>query len=116
MLVVDDDHDVRDALQGLLEDEGLLVDVARDALEAVALAARHAPRLVVLDIKLPDADGPEVARRLRARCGSDLPILAITADGSARRKAREVAAFAYLRKPFDLTELLRLVHANFNSA
>lgn len=111
VLVVDDDADIRWALQGVLEDEGLLVDLARDSEEALTRAARHPPALVVLDIQLTDGDAYDVARQLRLRHGSQLPILVMTADGSAARKAREVGAFAYLRKPFDLTHLLDLVHA-----
>jgi DNA-binding response OmpR family regulator len=109
VLVIDDDADVRGALQGVLEDEGLLVDVASDGAQALIRAARHRPTLVVLDIKLPDSAGHEVARRLRVLHGARLPILAITADGSAARKAREVGAFAYLTKPFELARLLELV-------
>jgi CheY-like chemotaxis protein len=108
-LVVDDDADVRAAMQGILEDEGLLVEVAGDAYEALAGAARHPLMVVVLDITLPGMDGYEVARQLRARHGPELPILAVTADGSAARKARDVGAFAFLRNPFELKELVSLV-------
>jgi CheY-like chemotaxis protein len=97
--VLDDDPDTRLAMQSILEDEGLHVEVAADCAEAVAGATRHPPSLVVLDITLPGPDGYEVARRLRARHDSELQILAVTADGSAARKARGVGAFAYLRKP-----------------
>jgi CheY-like chemotaxis protein len=86
VLVVDDDPDMRIAMQSMLEDEGLHVEVAADCAEAVAGAGRHPPALVVLDITLPGQDGYEVARRLRARHGPDLQILAVTADGSAARK------------------------------
>jgi CheY-like chemotaxis protein len=109
VLVVDDDPEVRAAMQGILEDEGLLVEVAGDAHEALEGSARHPPMLVVLDITLPGVDGYEVARQLRARHGTELPILAVTADGSAARKARDVGAFAFLRKPFELNELVSLV-------
>jgi len=111
-LVVDDDPDVRMSVQGILEDEGLLVDVAQDSAEALVCAARHPPKLVVLDINLPDRPGREVAGQLRAQLGAELSILAITADGSAARKAREVGAFAYLRKPFEMAHLLDLVFRN----
>jgi DNA-binding response OmpR family regulator len=77
------------------------------------VAARHPPRLVVLDIMLPGANGPEVARRLRAEHGPTLPILAVTADGSAARKAREVGAYAYLSKPFELRDFLEVVRRGF---
>ena len=65
-------------MQGILEDEGLLVEVAGDAQEALAGAARHPPKLVVLDITLPGVDGYEVARQLRARHGTEKSMLKIT--------------------------------------
>lgn len=109
MLVVDDDHDLCAVMQSILEDEGYSVEAAGDGLAAIGAAERHQPRLVVLDITLPGASGPEVARRLRQAYGPRLPILAVTADGSAARKAREVGAYAYLRKPFELRDFLDVV-------
>jgi CheY-like chemotaxis protein len=109
LLVVDDDHDLCAVMQTILEDEGYSVEAAGDGLAAIGAAARHQPRLVVLDITLPGASGPEVARRLRQEYGPRLPILAVTADGSAARKAREVGAYAYLRKPFELRDFLDTV-------
>jgi two-component system response regulator ResD len=109
LLVVDDDHDLCAVMQSVLEDEGYSVEAAVDGLAAIGAAARHQPELVVLDIMLPGASGPEVARRLRQEHGPGLPILAVTADGSAARKAREVGAYAYLRKPFELRDFLDVV-------
>jgi CheY-like chemotaxis protein len=109
VLVVDDDLDVRMVMQSILENEGLHVEVAADGAEALAGATRHPPAVVVLDISLPVVDGYEVARQLRAQHGPELPILAVTADGSAARKARDVGAFAYLRKPFEIENLVSLV-------
>jgi CheY-like chemotaxis protein len=109
LLVVDDDQDLCAVMRSILEDEGYSVEAAVDGLAAIGVAARHQPRLVVLDITLPGASGPEVARRLRQEHGPRLPILAVTADGSAARKAREVGAYAYLRKPFELREFLDVV-------
>lgn len=109
LLVVDDDHDLCAVMQCILEDEGYSVEAASDGLAAIGAAARHQPRLVVLDITLPGASGPEVARCLRQEYGPRLPILAVTADGSAARKAREVGAYAYLRKPFELRDFLEVV-------
>lgn len=109
LLVVDDDHDLCAVMQSILEDEGYSVEAAGDGLAAIGAAERHQPRLVVLDITLPGASGPEVARRLRQTYGPRLPILAVTADGSAARKAHEVGAYAYLRKPFELRDFLDVV-------
>ena len=69
------------------------------------------PALVVLDWGLPDLDSAVVARLLRADRNADVPILLVTADGQAQHKARQVNAFAYLHKPFEVEDLTRLVRS-----
>jgi CheY-like chemotaxis protein len=108
VLVVDDDADMRLAIAEVLTDQGVQVSIASDGREALARAAEARPALVVLDITLPILNGYEVADGLREQFGA-LPILAITADGRAPQKARRVGAFAFLRKPFELHDLLRMV-------
>jgi CheY-like chemotaxis protein len=108
VLVVDDDPDMRRAINEVLIDQGLRVDLAGDGREALDRARDAAPALVILDITLPIVDGFTVADELRQRFGV-LPILAITADGRAPQKARRVGAYAYLRKPFELDDLLATV-------
>jgi CheY-like chemotaxis protein len=108
VLVVDDDVDIRLAIGEVLSDEGMTVDTASDGREALERADQQPPALVILDITLPVVGGYEVADRLRERFGM-LPILAITADGRAAQKAQRVGAYAYLRKPFELEEMLALV-------
>ncbi len=109
VLVVDDDARIRQAVQWTLEDEGLTVLVAADGRQAEQRAAERTPAVVVLDMGLPDLDGASLAARLRQRCGAELPILLITADGRAREKAGLTGAYAYLSKPFQMDELVRLV-------
>lgn len=108
VLVVDDDADMRRAMNEVLTEQGLLVDLARDGGEALRRAIDSRPALVILDITLPVIDGFRVADVLRERFGS-IPILAVTADGRAPYKARRVGAYAFLRKPFELDELVRMV-------
>src|SRR5262245_10072227 len=109
VLVVDDDPKIREVAVWALEDEGFTVDAAGNRQQAAERAQECAPALVVLDMGLPPDNGDTVAADLRAACGERLPILVITADGSASEKARRVGAFAYLHKPFDVDELVRLV-------
>ena len=108
VLIVDDDPVMRQTLREAFEDEGIAVDTASDGREALRKMADRAPALVVLDVTLPVLDGYQVAERLRAG-DRPVPILAITGDGQAPEKAHRMGAFAYLRKPFELTELLRIV-------
>ncbi len=109
ILVVDDDPRVREAIRWALEDEGFAVQTAGDGREALVEAAQHPPALVVLDLTLPVLRGDEVARTLRTEHGPSLPILVITADGEAHTKAEQAGAYAYLRKPFEVVELLAAV-------
>jgi DNA-binding response OmpR family regulator len=110
VLVVDDDPELRQSLRWTLEDEGWAVETAANGEEAVTHASHRVPALVVLDVGLPDRAAPLVAAQLRERCGDDLPFLVITADGHAPEKAAQVGAFVYLHKPFDLDQLVALVH------
>jgi CheY-like chemotaxis protein len=110
VLVVDDDPQVRQAIQWALEDEGLAVMAAPDGRTAIALAGREMPDLVVLDLNLPEMDGYEVARALRSAREQPIPILVVTGDGQAPAKASRVGAYRFLRKPFRIEDLLEAVH------
>ncbi len=109
ILVVDDDARIRQALEALLVDEGYAVAMAADGQQALAVARDGAPALVLLDMTLPILDGFQVAAKLRADHGSDVPIVVMSADGHVAEKARLVHAVAYLRKPFRLDDLVALV-------
>ena len=115
VLVVDDDPDMRSAINEVLVDQGLRVDLAGDGREALDRARDAEPALVILDITLPIVDGYAVADELRQRYKT-LQILAITADGRAPQKARRVGAYAYLRKPFELDDLLAMVARGLGDA
>lgn len=106
ILIVDDDVHVREALQWALEDEGFVIETAADGLQAVERGLASRPDMVLLDLTLPGLDGFRVADELRAAHGPGLPILAMTADGRAESKAARAGAYAFMRKPFDLTELI----------
>lgn len=110
ILVVDDDPSLREALSRILSFEGYQVEAVpngHDALERV-----HAVEMMILDLGLPDLDGLDVARRVRAQ-GHVLPILVLTARGDVgdRVAGLDAGADDYLPKPFDLSELLARVRA-----
>ena len=108
VLVVEDDESIAVPLVRGLEREGFTV--TQVATGAAALAA-DPPELVLLDLGLPDMDGYEVCRRLRAR--SDLPIIVITARGDEvdRVVGLELGADDYLVKPFGFRELVARIRA-----
>jgi DNA-binding response OmpR family regulator len=114
-MVVDDDPQLRQSLQWALEDEGFAVETASDGVEAIAQAATQAPDLVILDMTLPGGDGFQVAAALQAAPGMAPPIVMITADGHAAEKASRIGAFGYLRKPFDIADLLSMIHQGLAS-
>jgi two-component system, OmpR family, response regulator MprA len=112
VLVVDDDPDVRDAVETALELEGHTVTTATDGLDALKRLGQAQFEAVVLDVLMPNLDGFEVCRRLRA-AGNRTPILIVTARDSEEDTIRglDLGADDYLVKPFALGELLARVRA-----
>ncbi len=111
ILVVDDDPRLRDLVALSLERAGFAVITAGNGQLALTHAARENPDLIVLDIGLPELDGLEVCRRLRAR--SSVPILFLTAraDEIDRILGLELGADDYVTKPFSPRELTARVRA-----
>lgn len=111
ILVVDDERHILDLVRLYLDKEGFAVVTGRDGREALTLAARHDPDLIVLDLMLPEMDGLEVTRELRR--ASDVPILMLTAraDDVDRIVGLELGADDYLTKPFNPRELVARVKA-----
>jgi PleD family two-component response regulator len=108
LLVVEDDVDVADMLNAYFRVQGYGVLTAYWGEEAVRICRSSRPDLVILDIRLPDIDGYEVARRLRSnRRTSDIPIIFLTEkrDRSDRLHGFELGADDYITKPFDIQEL-----------
>jgi two-component system, OmpR family, response regulator MprA len=112
VLVVDDDTDVREAVETALELEGHRVATASDGLEALKRLGQSEFDAVVLEVLMPNLDGFEVCRRLRA-AGNRTPVLILTARDSEEDTIRglDLGADDYLVKPFALGELLARVRA-----
>jgi len=111
ILLIEDDERLAAMLAEYLGEAGLEVTACRDAASGLARAARGGIDALVLDLMLPDLDGFEVCRRVRA--GSDLPILMLTARGEEtdRIVGLELGADDYLAKPFSPRELLARLRA-----
>ena len=112
VLLVDDDPEICQFLAMLLELEGFAPISAMRAEEALAIAAREPPAAVLLDVAMPDVDGLELCRRLRAG-GLTAPILVVSARPGQEllRRAAQAGADEFIRKPFDNAELVeRLRH------
>jgi two-component system response regulator MprA len=111
VLVVEDDEAIADVLRRTLRQEGHEVRSSVDGVEALVAAEEFVPDVVILDLGLPDLDGVEVCRRLRAE--SDVPILILTARGELgdRVVGLDSGADDYLVKPFERQELLARMRA-----
>jgi len=112
VLVIEDEPNISEAIRYILQRDGwetILLATGDGALEAVA--ARD-PGLVILDVMLPGVSGLEILRALRAQPGTaDLPVILLTAKGSAqvRDTALEAGASLFMAKPFANSDLLAAV-------
>lgn len=111
ILLIEDDPRLAEMVKNYLGEAGFAVTVAPRGLEGVALEARETFDALVLDLMLPDIDGLEVCKRIRAR--SQTPILMLTARGDAmdRIVGLEIGADDYLPKPFEPREMLARLRA-----
>lgn len=108
ILVVEDDLDVADMLNAYFRVQGYEVITVNWGEDAIRACGASLPHLVILDIRLPDIDGYEVARRLRTnRRTKDIPIIFLTEkrERGDRLKGLELGADDYITKPFDIQEL-----------
>ena len=110
ILVVEDNAQNRYLMEYLLRKSGYAVVMASTGAEALSMAIREAPDLILMDIQLPDLDGLEVTRRLRASdMDKAVPIVAVTSFAMAgdRQKALEAGCTGYIEKPIDPEHLLK---------
>jgi two-component system, OmpR family, response regulator MprA len=112
ILVVDDEPAVREAIDRALRLDGYRTELAGDGRMALSAIATAPPDAVVLDVLMPEVDGLEVCRRLRA-AGDRTPVLVLTARDAIADRVRGLDAGAddYLVKPFALEELLARLRA-----
>lgn len=112
VLVVDDEPNIAELLRMALRYEGWEVEVAHTGSQAVTVARKFGPDSVVLDMMLPDFDGMEVLRRLRAE-RDDVPVLFLTARDAVEDRVAGLTAGGddYVTKPFSLEEVVARLRA-----
>lgn len=112
ILVAEDDVRLARVLRRVLQEDGHVVDVASDGLQALELASEPGADLLILDVMLPRMDGFDVCRALR-NAGVQTPILMLTARSGVDDRVRglDVGADDYLVKPFALAELQARIRA-----
>lgn len=112
ILVVDDDHHIRELVKVLIEEAGIgEVLEAADGVEALEMMEAQRAEMVILDIMMPNMDGWELCRELRKMY--EMPILMLTAKGETRQivKGFDLGTDDYLVKPFEPAELIVRVRA-----
>ena len=117
VLIVDDERSIVDILRYNLEKNDMTAVCAYDGAEGLRLARECDPDVILLDVMLPEMDGFEVCRTLRAE-GNNVPIIMITAREEETDKVfgLELGADDYITKPFSMRELLARVRTNMRRA
>ena len=116
VLVIDDEADVRTIVETVLRESGQIVTTAENGEEALALAVREPPDLILLDKLMPVMDGTAFARAYRAAVSHPAPIVAFCAARDAETWATSIGAVAHVGKPFDLSELDETVRRELEAA
>ncbi len=113
ILIIDDEIVSRYTIEALLEEDDYTLVFAEDGRQGLEKAQTMPPDLVLLDVMMPNMNGFEVCRRLRANPYlANLPVVMVTAwdDPVARARCLEIGATEVVCKPFNRTELHALVH------
>ncbi len=115
ILLVDDERNILDIVQFNLEVEGFEVTTASDGMEALRVVHDAAPDLILCDIMMPEVDGLEVCRRLKADSRTNqIPIVMLSAKAQSQDKLDSIAAGAddFVTKPFDFNDLVARIKVN----
>lgn len=111
ILVVDDEHGIRDLLSEILNDEGHSVELAENAAQARAARLRERPDLVLLDIWMPDTDGVTLLKEWSSTGLLTMPVIMMSGHATIDTavEATKIGALAFLEKPITLQKLLKAV-------
>lgn len=111
ILVVDDEHGIRDLLWEILNDEGHQVELAENAAQARAARLRERPELVLLDIWMPDTDGVTLLKEWSTSGLLNMPVIMMSGHATIDTavEATKIGALAFLEKPITMQKLLKAV-------
>jgi len=111
ILVVDDEHGIRDLLWEILNDEGHSVELAENAAQARSARQANAPDLVLLDIWMPDTDGVTLLKEWSGSGLLTMPVIMLSGHATIDTavEATKIGALAFLEKPITLQKLLKAV-------
>ena len=110
ILLIDDDESISEVIQIFLEEQGYKVKSYVDGLDIVGKINKAKPGIILLDYLLPGKNGVEIAREIRKKLSArKLPLIMIAANTIYKEESQTVGIDAFLEKPFDLYELLKIV-------
>ncbi|MTJ48238.1 response regulator [Dolichospermum sp. UHCC 0259] len=110
VVIADDDEDSRMLLAFLLEDEGWLVEQAKNGKEAIEKVVQEKPHLLILDNRMPELTGIEVYQHLQEQ-KIDLTTVLVTAYSDIEKLASSLGIVHFLRKPIDISELFIVIES-----
>ncbi len=118
ILVVDDEHGIRDLLSEILNDEGHTVELAENAAQARNVRQQLRPDLVLLDIWMPDTDGVTLLKEWSSSGMLTMPVIMMSGHATIDTavEATRIGASAFLEKPITLQKLLKAVDQGLNKA
>ena len=116
VLVIDDEESVCSSLSSVLEDEGFEVYRALDGKEGLALFDRERPRIVFIDVWMPEMDGLEVLQKIREKASPDTVLIVISGHGtiSTAVEAVKMGAHDFLEKPLSIEKVLEVINRGLN--
>ena len=106
LLIIEDDQSIAQLLTQFLESVGYRAVPVHDSRSALAWLAAHTPALILLDLWIPEYGGLRLAREIRARPGPVAPLLVLTGEYLTPDAILALGAAGYLRKPFNLDEIV----------
>jgi two-component system OmpR family response regulator len=116
ILIVDDEESIVEFIKMGLEAEGFTVHTAYDGIEAVALAKKLKPHIIILDIMLPGINGYDVCREIKKSVNAAIIMLTARDDIDDRVKGLDLGADDYMVKPFSFRELLARINARLRNS
>ena len=116
VLVVDDDPDMIEVIELVLREAGYTTRTALNGRQALEACAAGMPALIVLDMLMPVMNGWQFAREFHARYGAGTPIVVASAAEHARSRGDAIDATEVLAKPFEVSDLLRVVARHVEAA